>query len=230
MFLDTSSDTVKIISFELDKTQGALSFNLNSTIGLIILGVVIIILIIAGIRTLISRSKRVITFEDIELNIPFELGSFKVARNYANLEIANRIYIELTTRKAALTFDDRYDVIDEVYDSWYVLFKTLREEVKKLPGKLLFKKSPSVELIELTSTILNEGLRPHLTKYQAVFRKWYQEALNAPENKNKTPRAIQEKFKIDDEEFNYAYLVNDIKNVNTLLKIYAEKLREFIYG
>ena len=60
--------------------------------------------------------------------------TFKVKRNTENLFIANRIYLELVTRKAALPFDEDNDVIVEVYDSWYTLFSTIREEIKNVPG------------------------------------------------------------------------------------------------
>ena len=107
----------------------------------------------------------------------------KVERNNENLFIANRIYIELTTRKAAIPFDEDNDVIAEVYDSWYKLFGIIREEIKSVPGRYLKDHDPTSALIGLTTRILNEGLRPHLTQYQARFRKWYEEEKARPENK-----------------------------------------------
>lgn len=96
---------------------------------------------------------------------------FKVERNYENLFIANRIYIELTTRKAAILIDEINDSIEEIYDSWYNLFGIIRDEIKTVPGKYLKDHNPTLALIGLTRKILNDGIRPHLTEHQAKFRK-----------------------------------------------------------
>lgn len=73
--------------------------------------------------------------------------------------IAYKIYTELTTRKAALLIDHDGDVINEIYDSWYALFKVIREELKNLSGKSILE-SDSKELVEMVTQILNKGLRP----------------------------------------------------------------------
>ena len=109
--------------------------------------------------------------------------TFKVKRNTENLYIANRIYLELITRKVALPFDENDDVISEVYDSWYELFKIIRNEIKNVPGEYLISHNTTEELIGLTIRILNEGLRNHLTKYQARYRRWYKTESEKPENK-----------------------------------------------
>jgi hypothetical protein len=61
----------------------------------------------------------------------------KIKRSYQNLYVAHRIYIELVTRKAAIPIDVDKDVLVEVYNSWYSMFKTIREEIKNLPGDYL---------------------------------------------------------------------------------------------
>ena len=49
-------------------------------------------------------------------------------------EIAYKIWIELTTRKIGIEFDEEYDVISEVYDSWYEAFKVIRISLGNIPG------------------------------------------------------------------------------------------------
>lgn len=44
--------------------------------------------------------------------------------------LAHEAWVEITTRKAALPFDDEHDVVVEVYSSWYELFRALREVAK----------------------------------------------------------------------------------------------------
>ena len=150
--------------------------------------------------------------------------SFKVKRNVENLYIANRIYLELVTRKAALDFEEDKDVIKEVYDSWYTLFGIIREEIKNVPGQYLQQHDATEALIGLTTEILNQGLRPHLTTYQAKFRRWYAAELEKPENQDRSPQEIQQRYP------DYPALVADLRRVNKLLQAYAGQLKKLIKG
>lgn len=149
---------------------------------------------------------------------------YSITRNYQNIEIAYRIYIELITRKAAIEIEEDKDVIVEVYNSWYSLFKITRDELKKMSGMLLIKNEVSEELIRLLTDILNKGLRPHLTEYQARFRKWYNEEISKEGNISLSPQEIQKRFN------DYNNLLQSMQEVNKLLIEYAEQLRKFING
>ena len=156
----------------------------------------------------------------LTLNLPVVKGEYKIQPNYKNLEIAHRIYVELITRKAAVPFVEEHDVIAEVYDSWYYLFGIIRKEIKEISGETLYHEGESDELVRMASDILNEGLRPHLTKYQARFRKWYKEEW---ENSNgKSPQEIQKGYP------DYDALVKDLKTVNGYLIDYKDQLKKFI--
>lgn len=148
---------------------------------------------------------------------------FPIKRSYENIHIANRIYIELVTRKAALPIHEEDDVIEEIYDSWYNLFQIIREEIKEIPGENIAANSSARELIQLTLEILNKGLRPHLTKYQADFRRWYDVELKKDENKNISPQEIQKKYR------DFEKLVGSMKEVNRTLIIFSKQLSQFIY-
>ncbi len=148
--------------------------------------------------------------------------SFKVERNYENLYIANRIYIELTTRKAAIPIVEDQDVIEEIYNSWYELFKIIRNEIKSLPGKYLKNHDPTTALIGLTRSILNIGLRPHLTEHQAKFRAWLKKAKEEQEYQNLTPQQLQKEYPDYDE------LIVSMKGVSQVLIHYAEELDKLI--
>jgi len=150
--------------------------------------------------------------------------TYKVERNNENLYIANRIYIELTTRKAAIPIDENNDVIEEVYDSWYKLFGIIREEIKSVPGNYLRDHDPTSALIGLTRKVLNEALRPHLTKYQARFRHWLEEEKAVPENKRKSPQELQKEYP------DFVNLVASMKGVNDVLINYANELDKLIKG
>ncbi len=148
---------------------------------------------------------------------------YSINRNFQNIEIAHRMYVELITRKAAIPIDEN-DIIVEIYDSWYTLFQTTREELKKLSGEMLLENQVSKDLIKLLSDILNIGLRPHLTEHQAKFRKWYNLAITSEENKDKTPQKIQSEY--DD----YENLFKSMKLVNELLIEYSKRLQDIVNG
>jgi len=215
---------INILSFKINTAQGVFSFDFN------IYGFIAIIISIVVIRYVIKKvSKNVKLHEEI---IPVRLNyslcgqeiEYAITRNYQNIEIAHRIYVELITRKAALPIDEKYDVIVEVYNSWYTLFQTTREELKTLSGELLLNKYVSNDLIRLLTDILNKGLRPHLTEYQAKFRKWYNESLNKKENEFLSPQEIQSQYE------EYDNLITSMKFVNQLLMEYAEKLKKIAIG
>jgi hypothetical protein len=149
---------------------------------------------------------------------------FKVERNFDNLYIANRIHIELTTRKAAILIDENNDSIEEIYDSWYKLFNIIRDEIKTVPGKYLKDHDPTKALIGLTRKILNDGLRPHLTEHHAKFRKWLLNAKEEAANKRLTPQELQRMYP------DFENLVTSMKEVNLILANYANELDKLIKG
>ncbi|MDN5217357.1 hypothetical protein QQ020_35110 [Fulvivirgaceae bacterium BMA12] len=214
---------IKIIEVLFDEDQWTFSFVLNTWI---------IVIIAAGyllVRWLIKKYRKGHVTEDIiPVKLTYELGGaaieYQITRNYQHVEIAHKIYIELITRKAAIKIDQQRDVIVEIYNSWYALFQTTREELKKISGELLWKNTSSASLIGLLSDILNKGLRPHLTEYQAKFRKWYQEEIDKTENIGKTPQAIQEEYP------DYDQLISSMTEVNQVLIDYAEELKKIING
>jgi type IV secretory pathway VirB3-like protein len=149
---------------------------------------------------------------------------YKIIKNDHNVFIAHRIFIELVTRKAALDIDFKNDVIVEIYNSWYEIFKVIRDEIKNVPGEMLNNIKSTSDLTQLTIEILNKGLRPHLTKYQARFRKWYSEEIEKQECQILTPQEIQERFSDYDE------LKNDMESVSKVLKAYADELEKIFSG
>ena len=60
--------------------------------------------------------------------------------------------------------------------------------IKEIPPESL---KDSKDLVDLTLNVLNEGLRPHLTKWQAKFRKWYEKAKTCEDFVSATPQELQ---------------------------------------
>ena len=215
-----STSTHEIIRLSYDVQKPSITFESNWWfLGGIVLVIVLYLIYKKAIR---SRIANLVTSEtSFEINTGLITFNKKIQRNYQNLYIANRIYIELITRKAAIPIDKEKDVLIEIYASWYALFKIIREEIKSLPGEILINNDKSNMLIDLTIDVLNKGLRPHLTEYQAEFIKWYEHAVKV-DNENKSPREIQKKYPKFDE------LTKSMLEVNATLKQYCEQLKKII--
>lgn len=110
---------------------------------------------------------------EVTINIP-HIGSVTFKNNDKVQEIAYKIWIELITRKIALIYDESNDVIIEVFNSWYNAFGIIREIIKEIPGSSIYSAN---QIIKITIKVLNSGLRPCLTKWQAKFRRWYDNEL-----------------------------------------------------
>ena len=213
----------QIIDFKFNNVAWTLSLTLN--VWVLLSCVLLFFLVRYLIKQFITSNK--VHNEVIPVKLKYTFAGteveYSINRNFQNIEIAHRMYVELITRKAAIPIDDN-DVIVEVYNSWYTLFQTTREELKKLSGEMLLDNQVSKDLIKLLSDILNNGLRPHLTEHQAKFRKWYNNAIILEENKTKTPQTIQSEYE------DYQKLFESMKAVNDLLIEYAERLEEIVNG
>lgn len=192
----------------------------------LIIIIVIMVLLISIPRIFKSKLSSKLFVGKVKIKVKTGLIDFEeeINRSFENIKIANRIHIELSTRKATIPVDKENDVINEIYNSWYELFKTVRSEIKSLPGEFLKNDKSSEKLIQLSTDVLNKGLRPHLTSYQAKFRKWYSEQLELKENLGKSPQEIQSNYTEFEE------IIDDIKIVNGVLKKYQTELNKIIKG
>ncbi len=121
-----------------------------------------------------------------------------------------------------MPFDDEYDTIVEIYDSWHELFGTLRELTKTVPAHRLATCPDTRRLVQIMLQVLNKGLRPHLTKWQAKFRRWYEQ--ESEKNPGDAPQEIQKRYP------EYGSLVADLKEVNNGVVTYANWLRYLANG
>lgn len=181
---------------------------------------IFLVIICKAIKHIINYSrKQSIDIDEIELGI----GNSHLTLKYdaKDKEIAYKLWIELNTRKIGLQYDEENDVLVEMYDSWYKFFDIARELLKEIPQS---KFASNPQLIELSLKILNIGLRPHLTRWQAKYRKWYAIEIEKQENENKTPQEIQKRY------LHYVELVDDLKITNQRMMEYKELLYEIAFG
>ena len=195
-----------------DLERGTVGFELSPWLVLLIVAIFCVVL---WLRYSLRRYRLVKL--DIALG---NIGKIELRPNTEDLQIAHRIWTELVTRKAAIPVDPEHDVIVDIYDSWYVLFKRIRELVADLPAELVRKEDSTREISRIAIATLNDGLRPHLTKWQAKFRNWYESSID--ELKTRTPQELQKEFP------EYAELVDDMLSINAQLVAYAAELRKLL--
>jgi hypothetical protein len=98
---------------------------------------------------------------------------FKLKPDYQDRQLAFAIWAELATREASLPFDPGHDILPELYASWYEFFGRTRDLIKTIPVERLDRQSTR-DIVEATVSLLNDGMRPHLTKWGTHFRTWYE--------------------------------------------------------
>ena len=191
---------------------------INPIAVIIILGIVIVGIVLWR-KYLASKFA---PFEIDEASIGTGTGTITFRPNLRDQEIAYKIWVELSTRKIGLQIDLDHDVIEEIYDSWHSFFSITRELIKDIPVSKV-KGESTREIIRLSISVLNEGLRPHLTRWQARFRHWYEKKLKS-EGDDIDPQAIQASYP------EFAELKKDLLAVNERLIRYREKMREIVLG
>ncbi|MEY8420912.1 hypothetical protein AALA83_16775 [Oscillospiraceae bacterium 44-5] len=181
---------------------------------------VLIVLIVAVLFFVarIVRKRSNIQIDQITLGIGDSTVSFSY--DIRDREIAYKLWIEMNTRKIGNTFVND-DVIVEVYNSWYSFFQIARDLLKDVPVRKVKKAST---LIDTTTDILNKGLRPHLTKWQARFRRWFSSEIEKSENQGKTPQEIQQSYP------HYAEMIEELRKTNEKMLAYKSLLQKIAFN
>ncbi len=215
---ETSMDWLKIIEASFIP-QGSLEVNVGP-IPLILLGLFLVIKLIRAIRHIaLARG----SWSVVEINVKLAgITDIKIKPNHEIARIAHQAWTELVTSKVSLPFEPENDVIVEVYDSWYKIFTEIRLLIRSIPAEQLRSSEDSRKLVGLLVTVLNEGLRPHLTKWQARFRIWYdREFMN---EEVKFPQDIQKLYP------QYQELEADLIKANQLMIEFANELKKLAQG
>lgn len=146
----------------------------------------------------------------------------EIAATSETAQIAHEAYVEMITRKAALPFDEKHDALSEVYDSWYDLFVELRGLARNISAQEVRDERGVCDLLDVLTRVLNDALRPHLTRWQGPYRTWLEHARNSgalePES------ALQRQFP------DYEELVGNLKLTNAALTQLSLDLRELAHG
>lgn len=191
--------------------------------GLVVLALIAILVLLFISRLIFSSRGFWRSYEIDEAEFGLGNQKVKIRPNDIDRQIAYKIWVELSTRKVGLEIDLDNDVISEIYDSWYSFFSVTRELIKDVPVSKL-RRRDTERIIALSIDVLNTGIRPHLTKWQARFRRWYEFQLAKDENADFHPQDIQKEFP------DYNALQEDILTVNKNLIGYRNKMYQLVSG
>ena len=200
------------------KLEGCSTFILKFNWFAVVIILILILVISFFIRQSVNfANRKSVTVEEVSLGIG--KSSVKLSYNKKDQEIAYKIWVELSTRKIGLRFDQENDVIKEVYDSWYKFFGITRELLEDIPATRI---TYAGDLIKLTERVLNIGLRPHLTKWQAKYRRWYEKELKR--DREGTPQDIQKRYS------EYDILVKELIETNEKMIEYKKLMKKIDFG
>jgi hypothetical protein len=215
------SNTTPLLSIAWDSDKWSLSIS----IALLLIVIIALMIIGAYLLKLWPGGSSFKKFEIDQAEIGVGNQKLRFRPNQTDRQVAYAIWVELSTRKIGLPIDFEHDVIAEIYDSWYGFFAVTRELVKSIPVNRV-KHGSTQAIIKLSIEVLNEGLRPHLTQWQARFRRWYERELKKYDDGDAGellyPQQIQADFPQYDE------LKADMERVNSALIRYRAKMRELV--
>jgi len=151
----------------------------------------------------------------VSIGLPFGLGSATFDLTSKDRVAAWKLHVQLVTRKAALPLDQKDDVIADVLASLFELFQVARDLLLELPPT---NSNDQQGVAGLIVRVLNMGIRPTLTRWQADYRRWWEAALQLPANAGRTPQEIQRDYS------RYGELVADLGRMNIELSKFSDRL------
>lgn len=219
--MTNSSNIAPLITLGWDRSAGALAISVGTAAIVALLVIALLLLIWRWWRGGLSWKQ----FEIDQAEIGVGRNKLRFRPNSADRQVAYAIWVELSTRKIGLPIDFEHDVVAEIYDSWFNFFTVTRDLVKGIPVNQV-KRHSTQSIIKLSIEVLNEGLRPHLTRWQARFRRWYERELKrydeAGSDEVLYPQQIQARFPEFDE------LKDDMQRVNEALIRYRRKMHQLV--
>jgi hypothetical protein len=210
---------ISLLNLDFDPTTWQLALTANAIAVTILLAVLLMLgLLLKGSWFGLHKQ-----FEMDEAEIGVGSGKVKFRPNLTDRQVAYAIWVELSTRKIGLEIDLKDDVVSEIYDSWYQFFGVTRDLLKTVPVQRVSDPSTR-KIIHLSISILNEGLRPHLTTWQARFRRWFDRQMIDDKRAIDPPQLVQAEFPA------FADMTKDLLEVNRKLIAYRQNMKRLVYG
>ncbi len=130
---------------------------------------ILLIILILIIVTVIFLKKGSFSKPKISVNLPFGIGGVEWEVDPIEQRVAWSLYVELVTRIAIQPLESDQGLLREALNSLYSLFDTTRQILKEA-GSVLGTSPKSVGGIAIA--VLNNGLRPFLSKWHPVLEEW----------------------------------------------------------
>ncbi len=210
--MDDKPENLSLVKILID-SDFRLTLEASPWVFVLALAVLVAVLVL---RWMLSQSG-IADYEIDEAELGIGEQKIKLRPNIVDKQIAYKVWVELSTRKIGLPIDLDNDVISEVYDSWFSFFSVTRELIKDVPVSK-FQRKETEMIIRLSIDVLNQGLRPHLTHWQARYRRWYERELSVSDNHDIEPQALQKKYP------RYEELSADLLAVNKRLIGYRNRM------
>jgi len=165
--------------------------------------VAICFLIIGYLLCLLRKSK--LFLHEIEIQVfGFKLN---IKPNVQDIQVAYKLWVELSTRKLGLPIDKDLDLILDLHRSFYTFFQIARKILSEIPATKASNKNTQ-QIIRIILIILNDKIRKYLTKWHADYRQWYKRESKQLYKQNLSPAEFQRKYPKYDE------LMRDLLKLN----------------
>ncbi|WP_317912653.1 hypothetical protein [Carnobacterium maltaromaticum] len=120
----------------------------------------------------------------------------------------------LATKRSIVCFDERFDNIDEVLNSYYSIYEFIRENLQLLdPVK-------DEDIYEISTNMLGK-LNQFLTKNQNDYRRWYKNVVEKDTINHGNKVIIVHATNIEDVQkcyYRYDAIIKDFKDINEFFK------------
>jgi hypothetical protein len=196
------------------------NYNVVLVVNWAMLAFVVVFALIAGLvlRVWHWRFASALVIDEAEIGIGNQ--KIKVRPSHEDRQIAYKLWVEMATRKIGMPVDAEHDVIVDVYSSWYEFFRVARELLKTVPVEKLRRSEDTRKLVNMAVEVLNDQLRPHLTRWQATYRRWYESECRKSDCVDLGPQKIQKRFPERD------VLLADLLATNARLMKYRDVLHD----
>jgi hypothetical protein len=116
--------------------------------------------------------------KQVTVSLPFGIGSASWESDPTERKAAWELYVELVTRIAVQPLASEEGLMREALNSLYSLFGSTRE-ILRTAGPNVGASKKSVGGIAIA--VLNNGLRPLLSKWHPILQEWEGQKPQAPE-------------------------------------------------
>lgn len=207
-----------IFSVSIDTTR----YSLEISVSWLVAAILVLLVAAAFVVRRIWGRGFLTNYELSEVEIGVGNQKIKVRASHEDLQVAYMVWAELSTRKLAVPIDLEHDLIADVYDSWYKFFGIVREMIKSIPVTQVWRRVATREIVNTLTTLLNDEMRPHLTRWQACYRHWWDAACKDSAHADLTPLELQQRYP------EYTALMDDLVAINRKLVGYKETLERIV--